>query len=67
MPDFAVPLTSAGVDSVSAVEPAIGSLLARRIAAGATLLEIEQLWFLLFFLCLALFLGMPCLIQPSPA
>ena len=63
MPDFAVPLTSAGVDSVSAV----GSLLARMIAAGATLLEIEQLWFLLVSLCLALLLGMPCLIQPSPA
>ncbi|CAH3159365.1 unnamed protein product, partial [Porites lobata] len=26
MPDFAVPLTSAGVDSVSAVEPAVGSI-----------------------------------------
>lgn len=34
LPDFAVPLTSACVDSVAAVEPAVGSLLARRIAAG---------------------------------
>ena len=45
--DFAVPLTSAWVDFVDAVEPAVGSLLARRIAAGSTLLGIEQLWFLL--------------------
>ena len=34
LPDFAVPLTSECVNSVAAVEPAVGSLLARRIAAG---------------------------------
>ena len=63
-----MPLISACVDSVAAVEPGVGSLLARRIAAGGTLLGIEHLWFLLLFsLSLALLIGMPCLIQPSPA